>query len=82
MLNAIGVNKWIAYGLGIFAILGSLSVIYLKIKGSGADKEKLKQAEASLERMQKNAQIRARVESATTDSARSVLKNKYGLGRS
>ena len=77
ILQAIGLNKWIVYGMAALAIGASITTIVLRIRANGAQSEKLRQAQEGLSRMQRETRERAKIESMSTAAARKRLRDKW-----
>ena len=77
LLQAAGLNKWLAYGAVAASVLATLGVVYLRIRASGAQSERLDQAEKNLQRIRNDAKERAKIESITTAAARERLRDRW-----
>ena len=77
ILQALGINRWLVYGILAVTLLSTLTIAALKFRADGIRSERAKQLQASLRNLQKEAKERARIEAMRSADARQQLRDKW-----
>jgi hypothetical protein len=77
MWQAIGGNKLLPYIVVVLILMVILCTVYLQGRTAGTTGEKTKRLGDSLNRLHKEAQDRARIESMSSSAAREQLRKRW-----